>query len=51
MGVEDRIGSIAVGKDADVAIWSGDPLDIYQHPVRVYVNGKLVHEHEGPDSY
>ena len=51
MGVADRIGSLAEGKDGDVAIWSGDPLDIYQHPVRVYVNGKLVHEHEGPDSY
>lgn len=52
MGVSDRIGSLAPGKDADVVIWSGDPLDIYQHPLKVYVNGQPVHEHAGPeDSY
>jgi imidazolonepropionase-like amidohydrolase len=44
MGVADRIGSLAPGKDADLAIWSGDPLDIYQRPEKVFVDGKLVYE-------
>lgn len=45
MGVGDRLGSLAPGKDGDVVVWSGDPLDIYQRPMRVYVNGKLVYEY------
>ena len=28
MGVADRIGSLDVGKDADLVLWSGDPLDV-----------------------
>ncbi|MEO5953951.1 MAG: amidohydrolase [Chloroflexia bacterium] len=45
MGVSDRIGSLAPGKDADIVIWSGDPLDIYQRPQSVYVSGQLTHTH------
>ena len=43
MGVSDRIGSLAPGKDADLVVWSGDPLDIYQRPEQVYVNGERVY--------
>src|SRR6478752_7772092 len=28
LGLADRIGSVAVGKDADLVLWSGDPLDV-----------------------
>ena len=45
MGVADRIGSLAPGKDGDVVIWSGDPLDIYQRPLSVYVSGEKVYTH------
>ncbi len=45
MGAADRIGSLAPGKDGDVVIWSGDPLDIYQRPESVYVNGEKVFTH------
>ena len=43
MGVEDRLGSLAPGKDADLVVWSGDPLDIYQRTEQVYVNGEKVY--------
>src|SRR6476646_9670279 len=29
LGVQDKVGSIEIGKDADVVIWSGDPLSVY----------------------
>lgn len=45
MGVSDRIGSLKPGLDADVVVWSGDPLDIYQRPEQVYINGKKVYEY------
>jgi imidazolonepropionase-like amidohydrolase len=47
MGVSDRIGSLKPGSDADLVIWSGDPLDIYNRPEKVYVNGKQVYQYSG----
>ena len=39
LGFADRVGSLAVGKDGDVVIWSGDPLDVLQRAERVFVSG------------
>ncbi len=43
MGVDDRVGSIAVGKDADLVLWSGDPLDVLQRALRVFIGGTQVY--------
>lgn len=40
-GLEDRVGSIDEGKDADVVIWEGHPLSMFGKAVRTYVDGKL----------
>ena len=40
MGVDGRVGSLAVGKDADVVLWSGDPLDVMQRALRVFIGGR-----------
>ena len=42
LGVSDRLGTIEVGKDADLVLFSGDPLDITVTPEVVTVNGRLV---------
>lgn len=41
-GTDDHIGSIAPGKDADLVIWDGDPLEPLTQPVAIFVNGKEV---------
>ena len=42
-GIEDRIGSLEAGKDADIAVFSSDPLhDIQTIAKQVFVNGKPV---------
>jgi imidazolonepropionase-like amidohydrolase len=46
LGVADRVGSLEVGKDADVIVLSGPPLDMMTWVERVYVGGELVHVHE-----
>ncbi|HEU4531112.1 MAG TPA: amidohydrolase family protein [Steroidobacteraceae bacterium] len=38
-GLEDSIGSLEVGKNADLVIWSGDPLETLSHPVGVFIGG------------
>lgn len=41
LGLDERVGSLEVGKDADVVVWSGDPFDIYARPTAVYIDGEL----------
>jgi imidazolonepropionase-like amidohydrolase len=43
MGLDSRLGSLAVGKDADVVLWSGDPLDVMQRALRVFIAGREVY--------
>ena len=43
-GIADRIGSIEVGKDADIAVFSGHPFDFRSRCVLTLVNGKVAHE-------
>ncbi len=40
LGVSDRVGSLVVGKVANVVIWSGDPFEYATQPERVFVAGK-----------
>jgi len=42
MGLSDRIGSVAPGMDADLAVFKGDPLSVYEKPVWVIAGGKIV---------
>lgn len=44
MGLQDRIGAIEVGKDADLLILNGPPLDYRSYVEKAIVNGKLVYD-------
>jgi imidazolonepropionase-like amidohydrolase len=37
--VDDRVGSIKVGKDADIVLWDSNPLSQYAKPLQTYVDG------------
>lgn len=41
LGIEHRTGSIDVGKDADIVIWSGHPLSSYSHPDMTLIEGEV----------
>jgi len=43
IGLEDRVGSLTVGKDADFQVTAGDPLDPRVAPLKVYIEGDLIH--------
>ncbi len=42
MGVDDRVGSIEVGKDADLVLWNGTPFEPTSAIIGVLLNGELV---------
>ena len=42
LGLSEKIGSVAPGRDADLAIFKGDPLSVYEQPVWVVAGGKIV---------
>jgi imidazolonepropionase-like amidohydrolase len=46
VGIDDRLGSIEPGKDADLCVWSGDPLDVMSRVERAYVDGVEVYHYD-----
>lgn len=43
VGIDHRVGSLEVGKDADLVVWSGDPLDPRSHVHHTIVNGQKAY--------
>lgn len=42
LGLQDRLGSLVPGKDADLALFDGDPLETTTHCVGTIIDGKVV---------
>lgn len=49
LGVDDRLGSLTAGKDADVVLYRGDPLEITSPVEKAWIGGRLVYEREAFD--
>jgi imidazolonepropionase-like amidohydrolase len=48
LGLDDRIGSLEVGKNADVVLWSGNPFSVYSRAERVWVDGAMLYDRSDP---
>jgi imidazolonepropionase-like amidohydrolase len=42
LGIDQRVGSLVPGKDADLVIWNGDPLSVYSVADQTFVDGRLL---------
>ncbi len=43
-GVADRVGSLEVGKDADIAIFTGNPMEVFTRTLYTIIDGHVVYE-------
>jgi imidazolonepropionase-like amidohydrolase len=48
VGVDDKVGSIDVGKDGDLVIWDGYPLSSYGVPEKVLIDGDVFFDRSQP---
>jgi imidazolonepropionase-like amidohydrolase len=46
LGIDNRTGSIDVGKDADLVIWNGHPFSVYSRVDQTYIEGELFFDRE-----
>lgn len=43
--LDDKLGSFKIGKDADVVLWSANPLSIYAHPEKVIIESAIYFDY------
>jgi imidazolonepropionase-like amidohydrolase len=48
LGLDDKIGSLEPGKNADVILWTGDPFSVYSKPEKVWIDGALMYDRTDP---
>ncbi|MBB3167185.1 amidohydrolase [Simiduia aestuariiviva] len=41
LGLEDQIGSLEAGKNADIVLWDANPMSVYAHAEKVWIDGVL----------
>jgi imidazolonepropionase-like amidohydrolase len=46
LGIQDRVGSLEVGKDADVAIWNGHPFSVYSRVDTTIIDGDIFFDRQ-----
>ena len=46
LGIQARVGSIEVGKDADLAIWNGHPFSVYSRVDTTFIDGEVFFDRE-----
>jgi imidazolonepropionase-like amidohydrolase len=51
LGLDDRLGSIAPGKQADLVLWSASPLSVYARAERVWIDGFQRFDRSRPDTW
>ena len=51
LGLQERVGSLEAGKDADFILLSGDPLSVYTHVLETWVDGKKVFDRADPNDH
>ena len=46
LNLDDRVGSLKVGKDADIVMWSGHPMSLYTKAEKTFIEGALYFDQD-----
>ncbi len=49
LGLDDKIGSLVAGKNADVVLWSGNPFSVYARAEKVWIDGAMLYDRLDPN--
>jgi imidazolonepropionase-like amidohydrolase len=49
LGLDDKIGSLEVGKNGDIVLWSADPFSVYARAEKVWVDGAMMFDRTDPN--
>jgi imidazolonepropionase-like amidohydrolase len=49
LGLQDRIGTLETGKNADVVLWTGNPFSVYTLAERVWIDGAMLFDRTDPE--
>jgi imidazolonepropionase-like amidohydrolase len=44
LGIDEEVGTLEIGKNGDVVIWSGDPLSVYTLADQVFIDGARIYD-------
>lgn len=47
--VDDKVGSLKIGKDADIVVFTGNPMEVFTETLYTIINGKIVYEYKPED--
>ena len=50
LGISDQVGSLEIGKMADIVIWDGDPFSVYSKTEKVFLDGLLIYNEDDPST-
>ena len=50
LGISDQVGSLEIGKMADIIIWDGDPFSVYSKTEKVFLDGLLIYNEDDPST-
>jgi imidazolonepropionase-like amidohydrolase len=48
LGIDDKVGSLQAGKNADVVLWSGNPFSVYSKAEKVWIDGAMLYDRLDP---
>jgi len=51
IGIDDRLGSIEPGKDGDLVVWSGDPLDVLSRVEYAVIDGTEIYSYADGEAH
>jgi len=46
LGIEDEVGSLEVGKRADIVLWTAEPFSTYARPQKVMIDGAILYDRD-----